>query len=270
MMRLLRQLTSPLRGLPTFLILGAQKSGTTSLYAALAAHPDVLPSSRKEVHYFDNHYHRGLLWYRSHFPLRFYQTWLGWMRGRTIHSLEASPYYLFEPRVAARVAQCLPDMRGIVLLRNPIERAYSHYQHEVRAGREPLSFEEALQAEEIRLKEEEQKLLADSRYISPTYGRYSYLARGLYADQLQRWYGCFARSQILVMQSESLFADPEAALEQITTFLDLRPWKPGTFPKRNTNTYAPIKPEMRARLLAWFEPHNRRLYDLLDTDFGWQ
>src|SRR4051812_20031887 len=123
-----RHLSAPLRGLPSVLIIGAQKSGTTSLSSYLVEHPDMLPSLRKEVHYFSFNYERGVNWYRAHFPYTHHLR-------RGALTLDATPYYLVHPLVAQRAAQLLPHAKLVVLLRNPVDRALSHYQHEVRGGR---------------------------------------------------------------------------------------------------------------------------------------
>src|SRR5436189_26280 len=125
-----------MRPLPDFLILGAQKAGTTALYAYLRWHPQVTGPSFKEVSFFDRHYARGERWYRAHLPVR-----------RRAVVGEASPSYLFHPLAPERVARMLPEARLIALLRNPVDRAFSHYQHEVALGREQLSFEDALAGE---------------------------------------------------------------------------------------------------------------------------
>ncbi|HYF40703.1 MAG TPA: sulfotransferase domain-containing protein, partial [Gemmatimonadales bacterium] len=154
-----RKLTGPLRGLPSVLLIGAQKAGTTSLFNYMAEHPAVLPPSNKEIHYFDLNPTRGLTWYRSHFPYNHQ------LRDGSV-TVDASPYYLAHPGVPQRAAQLLPGARLLVLLRNPVDRAYSHYQHEVRGGREPLSFEEAIAREPERLEGEEERLRADPAYYS--------------------------------------------------------------------------------------------------------
>ena len=131
-----RLATASARRLPDFLVIGAQRAGSTSLFAQLCEHPGVAAPSHKEIHYFDLQSFRGLRWYRSHFPPA------GRSRGRITG--EASPYYLFHPAVPARVAEALPDVRLVALLRDPVARAYSQYQLSVRDGHETLGFEEAL------------------------------------------------------------------------------------------------------------------------------
>jgi hypothetical protein len=203
-----RQLTAPLRGLPSLLIIGTQKGGTTSLFNYLVEHPDVLPSLTKEVHYFDLNYRSGLPWYRARFP---YQRQLA---GRI--TLDATPYYMTHPLAPERAARLFPDIKLIALLRNPIDRAYSHYQHERRGGRESLSFGEALDREAERVAGEEERIRREPFYYSWNHHRYAYTGRGLYLEQLQRWTQHFPRSQLLVLQSEWLFRDPAAATATIT------------------------------------------------------
>jgi hypothetical protein len=258
-----RQLTSPLRGLPSVLIIGAQKGGTTSLFKYLVQHPDVLAPLVKEVHYFDFHYFRGVNWYRGRFP------YTHRLRRGSL-TLDASPYYLVHPLVPQRVAQLLPEVRLVAVLRNPVDRAHSHYQHEVRGGRESLSFAEAIEKESERLAGEEERLRNDPNYYSFNHHRYSYTLRGLYLDQLRRWVQQFPRSQLLVLQSEWLFRDPAAATAAVHDFLGLRPHRlERDKPSFQAGYDRTIPPELRARLVTYFEPHNRELYQWLGEEFDW-
>lgn len=258
-----RHLTGSLRGLPSALIIGAQKAGTTSLFNYLVQHPDVLPPLSKEVHYFDLHYARGSNWYRGRFP---YARQL--RRGSL--TVDATPYYLAHPMAPLRAAQLLPDVRLIVLLRNPVDRALSHYQHEVRGGREPLSFAEAIDREAERLAGEEERLRTEPNYYSFNHHRYSYTRRGLYLQQLRGWLQQFSRSQLLVIQSERLFSDPRAATSAVHRFLGLRQFELDAYKPYYEGSYErAMPPELRARLSAYFEPHNRELFRWLGEEFDW-
>lgn len=258
-----RRLTGPLRGLPSVLIIGAQRSGSTSLFNYLVQHPDVLPPLGKEIHYFDFHYARGPRWYRGRFPFA--------RRLRPpVITMDASPYYLAHPLAAERAFRLLPQVKLIALLRNPIERAFSHYQHEVRDGREALSFAEALDREAERLAGEEERLRCDPGYYSYNHHRFSYTRRGFYLEQLLRWTKWYPREHLLVLQSEWLFREPAEASAAVYRFLGLRPhrlekYKPfyqGVYDRR-------IPPDIRARLAGCFEPHNRELFRWLGRELDW-
>ena len=253
--------TAALRPLPDFLIIGAQKAGTTALYAYLRRHPDITGPSWKEVSFFDRHYARGEAWYRGNFPNA--------LRARGLVG-EASPSYLFHPLAPERVAALVPAARLIVLVRNPVDRAFSHYQHEVALGREPLSFEDALAAEEDRLQGEDARLRADPRYFSSEWWSHTYKARGRYAEQLEHWLEVFPRKQLLVLPSEDLLGEPERAHAQVLEFLCAPPHRLNTYPRVFERQYEGMKPETRAKLADYFAEPNRRLYELLGRDLAWR
>lgn len=254
-----RRATACSRPLPDFIIPGAMKAGTTSLFRYLAQHPRILPSSVKEVHYFDASPERGEAWYRAHFPLA---------RRRPPGSLsgEASPYYLFDPRVAERMAALIPKVKLVVLLRDPTERAISHYLHAVRMGFETLPLFEALQAEEGRMA----SLPARERDARPTRVWHSYKSRGHYAEQLARYLEHFPSDQILVLPSEPFFEDPRPTLATVLDFLGLPDHMPAQLAPLNAGGgERPVEPRVRAYLDAYFAPHNEALRRLLGRDFGW-
>jgi hypothetical protein len=258
-----RQLTAPLRGWPSALIIGAQKGGTTSLFNYLVRHPDVLPPLGKEIHYFDFHYASGPTWYRARFPYS-YRLCRGCM------TLDATPYYLSHPLAPQRAAQLLPEVRLIAVLRNPIDRALSHYQHEVRAGRESYPFAEAIDKESERLRGEEERLRDQPAYYSFNHHRYSYTRRGLYLEQIRRWLQHFPRSQLLVLQSEAMYRDPATAMAQVHRFLGLRHHELERYePYYGGNYEREMPKELRARLADYFEPHNRELFQWLGEEFDW-
>jgi Sulfotransferase domain len=259
-----RLLTAPLRGFPSVLIIGAQRGGTTSLFEYLVQHPDVLPPLGKEIHYFDLHYARGVNYYRGRFP---YSHRLH----RGALTLDATPYYLAHPLVPERAAQLLPQVKLIAVLRNPVNRALSHYQHEVRGGRETLSFAEAIEQESERLAGEETRLRNEPGYYSWNHHRYSYLRRGLYMQQLRQWLQYFPRSQLLVLQSEQLFRDTPATMATVHRFLGLGDHRleryDDSFEKGNYRRAMPE--ELKTKLTAYFEPHNRELFQWLGEEFDW-
>jgi len=259
-----RRLTGPLRGLPSALIIGTQRGGTTSLFNYLVQHPAILPPLGKELHYFDFRYPLGTRYYRGRFPYSHR------LRGGAL-TLEATPYYLMHPLVPQRAAQLLPHVKLIAVLRNPIERALSHYQHEVRGGRESLSFAEAIDKEPERLAGEEERLRNEPGYYSWNHHRYSYVRRGVYLEQLLRWLEHYPRSQVLVLQSERMFREPAATTAAVHRFLGLPEHRldryEDTFQQGSYEHTMP--PALRSRLAAYLEPHNRELFRWLGEEYDW-
>ena len=264
-----RLLTASMRLLPEFIIIGAQKGGTSSLYNYLIQHPWIASSARKEVHFFDSNFDRGCRWYQAQFPFAWHRSYARLRRQQLITG-EASPYYIFHPFAARRIFEMLPRVKLVAVLRNPVDRAYSHYHHNVRRRRETLSFEEAIRAETERLAGERAKMLKDSHFLSYNYSKYSYLARGVYIDQLQEWFRLFPTEQMLILKSEDLFADPATAYSQVLDFLNLPDWRPPRYDVYYAGNYRDKMPaELRRHLAEYFRPFNRRLYQFLGRDFGW-
>ena len=261
--------TARVRPLPDFLVIGAQKAGTTALYAYLRWHPAVLGPSWKEVSFFDRHYRRGERWYRGQFPNVLRVAAAGRRAGGHAIVGEASPSYLFHPLAPERVRSLLPEVRLIAVLRDPLERAFSHYNHEVALGREPLTFEQAIEREQQRTRGEIERMKADPGYFSHAWWNWTYLARGRYAEQLEWWLSLFPREQLLVLSSEELSARPAETYAAVLAFLGLPPHRLASYPRLNTREYGRMQPATRGALAASFAEPNRRLYELLGRDFGW-
>jgi hypothetical protein len=272
-----RRPTSRLRVLPDFLIIGAQRSGTSSLFKYLAAHPCVRRAIRKEVSFFSRWYSKGEDWYRSHFPTSLEVRLLQSLRASRILTFEASPSYFYHPHAGGRASQLIPEAKIVVLLRNPIDRAFSDYRHMVRLGYETLSFEEAIEKEAERIQAERERLLEDHSYDSPTFLRFSYYSRGLYADQLEVWFSHFPRERFFIARSEDFFARTGEIYGQILSFLGISQWMPPGF--RNYSylhtAQGGMIPEqgmtksLRQELVKRYRPHNRRLMGLLDWGDSW-
>ena len=262
--------TAGLRLLPSYLIIGAQRAGTTSLHRYLVQHPAVRTMLRtKGVHFFDTNYGRGIDWYASRFPTTLYSWYVRRRHGIELLTGEASPYYVFHPQVPYRVARHLPDVKLILLLRDPVQRAYSHYQHEVSRGFETLGFEEAIRAEPERLAGEHERLLAEPFYNSFHHQHHSYLARGHYDEQLATWRSLFPDRQLLVLSSERFFAEPDRAFRQVLDFLGLPDFTPAAYEVHNAHDYRQMGETMRAMLVEHYREPNRRLYETLGEDLGW-
>ncbi len=269
----IRRATAGIREVPDFLILGGQRCGTSSLYKYLGRHPEIAPSLRKEIEYFTINYGRGEAWYRAHFPLSLRRQLLA-VLGRKVQSFEATPDYLFDPRAPERARALVPNAPLIVLLRDPVERAFSHYHHMVRLGLEELSFAEAIAAEEARLATDLEEMRRDPLHRVLNYRRYSYFSRGLYAEQLNRWFETYPRDQFLVLMAEDLFANPEETLHKILRQVGASPWSPPEFRnysyvQKSSAGNPEIPGDLRRELRARYQAPNDELAELLGTTLSW-
>lgn len=238
---------------PAFLIAGAQKAGTTYLYQELCAHPHVMPALTKEIHYFDINYRRGLDWYLGFFP-RASKLAMGRISG------EASPDYLVHPLAAGRIAHDLPDTKVIILLRDPVKRAFSQFLHERRLGYEPVSsFQEALDLEDERTAGELERSARDPDYVSYALSHYTYRLRGCYLPQVARFVDALGRDRLMVMRSEALYANPIESTLKVQHFLGLEPWRPNRPGANDMKSSGVIPADAAAELREYFAPHEKAL-----------
>ena len=256
--------------LPDFLIIGAARSGTTSLYEYLIQHPSIMPAVGKEVYFFDKKYDKGINWYRSFFPTKLSKSRLENQLSTKCITGEATPRYLYHPHTPKRVKEYIPNVKLIALLRNPIERAYSHYQMSFRKGNENLSFEEAIEKEEERIRIDAQKMFDDENFYSVDFYLHSYLTRGIYAVQLERWFKYFPREQFLILNSEDFYKNTKEVYKRVLDFLDVPDFIPDISTKHKQKEYSSINPKTRENLVDYFKPHNERLYKLLGVNFNWK
>jgi hypothetical protein len=262
------QVTSRARMLPSFLLVGTQRGGTTSLWRALAAHPAVAPPLfHKGVHYFDVNYPRGPQWYRGHFPVRA-------LAGRRAPAPpvtgESAGYYMHHPLAPDRIAADLPGVRLLVVLRDPVERAYSAHRHELARGFETEPFERALELEPQRLDGEVERIRADPGYVSHSHRHHSYVDRGQYAGQVTRLFSLFGRERVHVAFAEDFFATPEREYDAVLSFLGLPSWRPAAFERHNARPRSPMPQALRRRLDEHFLPHDELLAECLGVVPPWR
>lgn len=276
-----RQATNRIRLLPNYIIIGTQRGGTTSLYFYLTEYAGIHSALHKEVHFFDDHYAQGLNWYRAQFPTAFQKYAYALKRKQPFVTGESSPYYLFHPHIPKRTFEALPKVKLIVLLRNPVDRAYSHHWLSTIEGHETLSFERAIKCEAERLAGEREKMLADENYESFNHRHFAYLSRGIYVDQLREWMKFFPKAQFLILKSEDLYSDPVTTVKHTLEFLEVpsTAWdekeefkqyrEPTPRGYKNREKPPTMDLELRKDLIDYFKPHNKRLYEFLGRDFGW-
>lgn len=268
--------------LPNFLVIGSQKAGTTMLYHALRAHPNITMPNRKEINYFfhERLYERGTAFYS-----RFFDDAPTKLQG------EASPGYICHPDAPTRIADTLPDVRVIVTVRHPVDRAYSQYWDNRRHLSEHRTFEQCV-AEDLQ-----------TDYVPGTRG---YFSRGLYAKYISRFLDLFGHDRVFVVVFEDLITDAEAVVASLYRFLGAEPssiWQAETMSRDRRNaarTWAnpvyrtlfryptlarfipnrarilwrwgptvpapppPLDAQLRGELLQFYAPYNRDLFNLID------
>ena len=252
--------TSPLRALPDFLLVGAQRCGTTSLFRALLTHPNVMRANYlKGVNYFDVAHDKGLGWYRAHFPLTARAARRAVPGQPRAQVFEASGYYMFHPHAPARIAAELPGVKVVAMVRDPVERAFSAYKHERARGFETETLERALALEDERVVPELARMQADPTYQSRAYRHQAYRRRGHYADQLQTFVDLLGADRVHVVQSELFFERPEQEYGSLLDFLELPRAMPASFDRYNPRPSAPLDAAVAARLREHFEPYDAAL-----------
>ena len=269
--------TASRRPFPDFLIVGTKRGGTTSLFNYLVRHPGVLgmfPQIRGKKStdfYFADRQHQDA-WYRSHFHTDAHRRLLERQIGYRPLSFEASPYYMWDPRIAAAVAARAPATKAIVLLRDPVKRAWSHYQERVQNDVEPLPFREALLAEDRRLSGELERMLEDPTYHSSAWDWYSYRSRGEYVDQLDMWAEHFPAEQILVIFSEELYSNTQATMDLVCDFLMIPTFEMPTTRAFNATwrTKEGIPESDAVALRAHYQSYNQRLSERIDRQLPWR
>ena len=261
--------TSAVRMTPEFIVVGGQRCGTTSLFKNIAEHPQVLrPAVDKGIDWFTLHYDRGESWYRSHFPVERLARMRTSRHGRPV-AFEACTYYMFHPFAMERLAARLPDVKVVAMLRDPVERAFSAYKHELARGFETEAFDRALDLEDERLAGEAERMVAERDYHSFSYRHHGYVRRGQYAEQLRRMRDHFPAEQIHVVESESFFEQPEQTFAGVLDFLELPRVMPDRFDRWNGRPSSPMRQETRDRLRQHFRSHDRDLAELLGREPAW-
>jgi hypothetical protein len=254
---IIRSFTGVFRTLPDFIIIGVQKGGTTSLYNYLIEHPDIFPALHKEIHFFDRNFHRGINWYRANFAFLLVK-YFRKIQNKIFITGEATPDYLLHEATPKKIKDTLPSTKFLVVLRNPIDRAYSHYNMRVNTGDEKLPFEEAIEKESKRIKNG-----------GIDFVHFSYLHRGHYADHLEKWFNLFPKKQFLIVETSQLEKNFQPTYDQICNFLGVPIFKLD-FKKHHVGKYSnQLSPHTRKELSEYFKPHNEKLYKLLGTTFDW-
>ncbi|NEO53070.1 MAG: tetratricopeptide repeat protein [Okeania sp. SIO3B5] len=246
-------------GKPNFIIIGTIKGGTSSLYFYLTKHPSILPAVEKEMHFFDANFHKGIDWYLSQFPAIPEQ--------QNFVTGEATPNYMYSVEAANKLFSYFPKIKLIAILRNPIERAVSHYYMDKRLGQEQRSFAEVIAAETKILQKMINQSQGNANLLQGKKTRY--LGLGLYLSFIQEWMNIFPREQLLILKSEDMYENPEATTKQVFDFLGLPNYQLLEYKNYYPGSYPPINASLRHQLSEFFQPHNQKLEEYLGIKFNW-
>ncbi|ELS04867.1 tetratricopeptide repeat protein,sulfotransferase family protein [Xenococcus sp. PCC 7305] len=242
---------------PHFLVIGGMKCGSTSLYTYLSEHPQIIPALKKEIHFFNSYYDRGIDWYSSHFfPILKEQSFL---------TGEATPC-LSEYGVWSKIAQHFPELKLIVVLRNPVERAYSHYNHTAQWFGAQHSFKDSILSE-LENTQLSNLILEDETAYRKVQSYYILL--GLYVYWLKEWMKFFPREQFLILRSEDLYTNPANTMNKVYKFLNISSHKKSLYQNTFAGKYLAMDESLRHALVEYYQPHNQKLEDFLGMNFNW-
>jgi len=272
--------TSPLRVLPECAVIGTGKGGTTALHYYLGQHPCIGSSAYDELGFFNENYHLGINWYKSLFPTKFTRDKIIKKHGKFL-TYDVTPQYLREPYVAKRMFQTFPKMKLIVLLRNPIDKSYSHHimgKNSNTLNNNPewegidnkqVSFEDIVNRDiEFISKYEKKNGELNDNYFRNVITKTN-LARGFYAQFLRKWFDVYDRKQFLILSSSELANSTQKTLNKIFNFLEIPEYDIPDITKINTQKYEPMKKQTREILIQFFKKYNNELYELIDRRFDW-
>lgn len=263
------KITHSFHTLPDYLIIGTPRSASTSLYQYLIQHPAVSPALTKQLHFFDTFFYKGIEWYKVCFPYQWKKIYQEKILRTKFVTGEATVHYILHPLAPQRIFETFPKIKLVIILRNPVDRAYSHWNMEFQNKNDELSFEDAINAEESRLKGEFDKLSKDENYTSDNYPHRAYLATGLYAEQLKRWFNFFPKEQFLIIKSEEFSDNPSQQFNEVLKFLNIPKFDLPEYKKLHSRNYKEMNPETRKKLIEYYKPHNEKLYTLIGQNFNW-
>lgn len=258
-------ITSPFRVLPDFFVIGPGRTGTTSLYYYLDQHPSLSKSAYDELGFFDVNFHLGLHWYRSLFPSVLTKFRIKFKTNFFL-TYDVTPSYVRRPWIAHRIKKLFPNSKLIIVLRNPIDKTYSHFHLSTKFG-ETRTFEEVIEEDMNDILKWDIKNKDDNYFATKVEN--SKLARGFYIEQIPIWFKLFSKEQILIISSEDLASNTKDVMKKIFQFLNLPEYTIPNIEKVNVSKYSKMNPNTRKTLIEFFRPYNEKLYEFLNYKFDW-
>ena len=266
--RAYRVVTNQIRVLPDFVVIGSSKSGTTSLHHYIIQHPSII--AERNVHFFEYIHTDSIEWYRAHFPTKVYKNFKKIIRKEKLIVGEQTATYLFHPLIPKRIHTTIPNAKLIVVLRNPVDRAYSNYKHQVREGIEKRTFEDAIKSELKRIeicKNNPEYKINNNDFNNHVV--FSYLRHGIYVDFIKAWMKFFTKEQFLILPTYELNNNRVKFLKQVFDYLNVPNFEINDIKRQNVGEYKKLDKSTRKFLVDYYRPHNERLFELLGKKFEW-
>jgi hypothetical protein len=265
---LFRIITSSIRVLPDFILFGGTRSGVMTLTKYIQEHPNVY--TVRNVHFFEYTSSNKVEWYKRHFPTNFYKNYFKLKHKQKLVVGESTGTYLFHSEVSKRIKEHIPNVKLIVMLKNPIKTIYSRYYVFRNEGLESSSFEDVIKMEMERIKIGDER--NELRINNPEFGHivnFNYLRHCYYAEKLKNWLKEFKKEQILILTNDEFNTDIDKTLKKTFEFLDLPNHTIKNKIKHNVGKYPKMHESTRKLLVDYFRPHNQELYNLIGKELDW-
>lgn len=260
--RKFKGITAAQRKLPDFLVIGGKRCGTTTLFEFLRQHQMIAEPVIDHMGFFDDNYSIGINYYKSFFPIKTEET------AKKL-DYDVTTSYLTSPFVAERVAKEIPNVKIIVLLRNPTSRAWSDYNASQKKDVSEEQFQSYIDDElqELEASDFEEKVSKNDYNMSEPFS--NFIKKGLYAVYLKKWLKLFPRKNFLFISTESFSKDENKVFKQIFDFLGLSNFEIHKLQRMSKGNYEKLNPKIKNKLDLFFASHNDELFKLINEKYDW-
>ena len=255
-------ITSPFRTIPNFIVIGVKRCGTTTLYEQLSEHPCIEKSAHDNLGFFNNNFELGMNWYKSHFVTNFRKKEIERKYGK-FATYDVTSSYIQKKKTAQNIFKTLPNVKLILILRNPTDRAYSEYNQNIIDENESRDFTELIKQEINEIQNMENGNLEFSS------DKINLVKKGIYEKQISPWLEVFPRKQILIISTEEFGEKTTETYDKIFRFLELPEYKIKNKKRHRKGTYEAMDDKTRKILDDFYESYNSKLFQKIEETFRW-
>ena len=255
-------ITSPFRTIPNFIVIGVKRCGTTTLYEQLSEHPCIEKSAHDNLGFFNNNFELGMNWYKSHFVTNFRKKEIERKYGK-FATYDVTSSYIQKKKTAQNIFKTLPNVKLILILRNPTDRAYSEYNQNIIDENESRDFRELIKQEINEIENMENDNLEFSS------NKINLVKKGIYEKQISPWLEIFPRKQILIISTEEFGEKTTETYDKIFRFLELPKYKIKNKERHRKGTYEAMDDKTRKILDDFYESYNSKLFQKIEETFRW-